>query len=100
MPARHYSRSLRLDSFRPSFSCATSRDHDQHHPGCLGGEPLRRTEEWSDNTCEVLTHRVRLDSVHPSPVPPHGIMTNVIQVAWVANHFGALKSGRTTPVKC
>jgi hypothetical protein len=26
-------------------------------------------------------------------------MTNVIQIAWVANHFGALKSGQTTPAR-
>jgi hypothetical protein len=235
-----------LSSFRagirPSFSCATSPVHRQRHSGCLGGEPLRRTEERSSDAparrcctesvwtasilllyhlvdsaqhhsgclcgephqqpeerpdnrlqgvaaqslsgqrpsffcttsstapniilvasvanhisslksgrttaCKVLTHRVCLDSVHPSsalprrtmtsiipavlrrtatatrreadqclrgiiravfvwtvsvhpsPVPPHGIMTNIIQVAWVANHFGVLKSGRTTPAKC
>jgi hypothetical protein len=37
--------------------------------------------------------------VHPSSAPPHGIMTNIILAAWVANHLGHLKSGRTTPAR-
>jgi len=38
-------------------------DHGRHlHPVCRRGEPRRRPEELSDNTCEVLAHRVRLDN--------------------------------------
>lgn len=59
-----------LSRQRPSFFCTTASTMTNIHSGCLCGEPHQQPEERSETTSVALLHRVCLNSVHPSSVPP------------------------------